>query len=152
MRTTTKKRQNIALYNSNKNRSMAALFRNLSISKLKKISFATMFSAMILLLAQCQKEEIDIVNCTGTTPTYTQEIKAIMDLHCAIAGCHDASSKRRGYDLSSYNGTKAAAAKTAFLGSIQHKAGYSDMPKGKSQLSSTDLDKIACWVQNDTPE
>ena len=107
---------------------------------------------IILFFAQCQKEDIDIVTCTGTTPTYTQEIKAIMDLNCATSGCHDASSKKSGYDLSSYNGTKAVAAKTAFLGSIQHKAGYSDMPKGKSQLSSTDIDKIACWVQNNTPE
>jgi mono/diheme cytochrome c family protein len=133
---------------SNK-RQKNALF---GFKKIRNMGFATISLAMIFLLAQCQKEEIDIVACSGTTPTYTQEIKAIMDLNCAISGCHNASSKKSGYDLSSYNGTKAAAAKTAFLGSIQHKSGYSDMPKGKSQLSSADLEKIACWVQNNTPE
>lgn len=118
---------------------------------MKKVLFFGAF-ALTLVIVQCTKEAIDTATCTGTTPTYTADIKAIMDVSCATSGCHNASSKADGYDLSTYAGTVSAAGKTAFLGSIQHKTGYTAMPKGAAQLSSANLTKIACWVQNSTPQ
>ncbi len=108
--------------------------------------------ALALTLIQCTKDTVDTAACTGTTPTYTADIKAIMDASCATSGCHNATTKESGYDLSSYAGTKAGAAKTAFLGSIQHKSGYNAMPRGASKLSDAALTKIACWVQNSMPQ
>lgn len=118
---------------------------------MKKFLFLGAF-VIALTLIQCSKETVDTATCTGTTPTYTADIKAIMDASCATSGCHNASSKAEGYDLSTYAGTVSASSKAAFLGSIQHKSGYDAMPKGASQLSSTALTKIACWVQNGTPQ
>ncbi len=109
--------------------------------------------ALVMTWVQCTKEStVDTVTCTGTTPTYTNDIKAIMDASCALSGCHNASSKQAGYDLSSYAGTSSAASKTAFLGSIQHKSGFEAMPQGSSKLSDATLTKIACWVQNGIPQ
>ena len=119
---------------------------------MKKILFLSAFVALTLTIIQCQKETIDTATCTGTTPTYTTDIKPIMDASCATSGCHSASSKQAGYDLSSYAGTVSAAGKTAFLGSIQHKTGYDAMPQGASKLSDAILTKISCWVQNGTPQ
>lgn len=118
---------------------------------MKKVLFFAAF-ALTLVLVQCTKETIDTATCTGTTPTYTADIKAIMDASCATSGCHNASSKQSGYDLSSYAGTVSGSAKTAFLGSMQHKSGYDAMPKGASKLSDAALTKIACWIQNGTPQ
>jgi cytochrome c553 len=119
---------------------------------MKNFLFLGVF-ALVMTLIQCTKESaVDIATCTGTTPTYTADIKAIMNASCATSGCHNATTKESGYDLSSYAGTKAAAAKTAFLGSMQHKSGYDVMPRGASKLSDATLTKIACWVQNGTPE
>ena len=118
---------------------------------MKKFLFMGAF-AFTLFLVQCKKDAIDTAVCTGTTPTYTANVKAIMDASCALSGCHSAASKKSGYDLSSYAGTSAGAAKTAFLGSVQHKSGYTVMPEGASQLSSAQLTTLACWVQNSTPQ
>ena len=118
---------------------------------MKKFLFLGAF-AIVLTLIQCTKDSVDVVTCTGTTPIYTADIKAIMDASCATSGCHSAAKKESGYDLSSYAGTVSAAGKTAFLGSIQHKSGYDAMPKSASKLSDAVLSKIACWVQNGTPQ
>ncbi len=109
--------------------------------------------ALALTLIQCTKDTVvDTATCTGTTPTYLADIKAIMDASCATSGCHSAAKKESGFDLSSYAGTKAGAANAAFLGSMQHKSGYNAMPKSASKLSDASLTKIACWVQNGTPQ
>lgn len=107
---------------------------------------------LVILFTQCAKEEVDIVDCNGVTATYTSNVKAILDASCATSGCHNASSKKAGYDLSNYDNAKAGAQKEAFLGSIQHKSGYSKMPRRASKLSDADIKSISCWVQNGMPK
>jgi hypothetical protein len=122
---------------------------------MKKIIFiGSLAISASILLVQCKKEKapVDIVACTGTTPTYATDIKPIMDANCASSSCHSASKKKAGFDLSSYAGTNAAADNSAFLGSIQHKSGYTKMPDNQPQLSQDQLNKIACWVQNGRPQ
>lgn len=111
-----------------------------------------MLSTLALtLFTQCKKEDVDIVDCTGITPTYTSNVKAIMDANCAKSGCHNSSSKKSGYDLSAYETTKTAAGNKAFVASIQHKSGYDKMPKGASKLTDANVKLISCWVQNGMP-
>lgn len=105
----------------------------------------------LTLFTQCKKEDADIVECTGITPSYNSNVKAIMDASCAKSGCHNSSSKKSGYDLSSYEATKSAAGNKAFVASIQHKSGYNKMPQGASKLSDADIKTVACWVQNGMP-
>jgi hypothetical protein len=118
---------------------------------MKKLLLLAAF-ALTIFLIQCKKDTVDTVTCTGATPTYTNTIKAVMDTKCATSGCHNATTKASGYDLSTYAATSSNASKSAFLGSIQHKSGYEAMPKGSTKLVDSVLTKIACWVQNGTPQ
>lgn len=117
----------------------------------------TIFSVAGLMLLsvglmQCKKEDIQVYDCTGVAPTYNSTVKAILDASCASAGCHNAASKAKGIDLSSYAQAKNTIAKDNFLGAIQHKSGYDAMPKGSAKLDDATIRILSCWVQNGLPE
>jgi hypothetical protein len=107
--------------------------------------------AVLFVAFSCSKESLTVYSCLNITPTYTSSIKAIMDGSCAYSGCHSAGSKADGIDLSTYASVKSASGKSNFLGSIQHKSGYTSMPKGAAQLADSTIQKISCWVQSGTP-
>lgn len=119
---------------------------------MKNLRIAVISVVSVLILSNCKKETVDVVDCSNVTPTYNTNVKALLDKNCSSSGCHDASSKKAGYDLSSYSGANAASKNTEFLGSIQHKSGYSKMPRGGSKLSDADIKTITCWVQNNSPQ
>ncbi len=100
----------------------------------------------------CKKTATTTYDCTSVTPTYATDIKPIMDVSCASAGCHSASAKAQGIDLSSYAAVKLESSNKAFMGSMQHSRGYSSMPKNASKLTDASLQKIYCWIQNSTPQ
>jgi hypothetical protein len=113
-------------------------------------------SMLITVVFACKKEEetnyADEATCTST-PTYTVDIAPILNASCAGSGCHNASSKRAGIDLSTY-----AAAKNEFmknntaLASIHHASGVKAMPQGQSKLADATINKLDCWVKNGCPE
>jgi hypothetical protein len=84
-------------------------------------------------------------------PTYTTDIKKILDEYCATT-CHSSEKKKRGIDLSSYEASKEAAAYANFLGSIRHEAAYEEMPANHKKLDNVTIQKIACWVNNGMPK
>src|SRR6188768_1275960 len=69
----------------------------------------------VILLISCEKDEDPVVDCTGLTPTYTADIKAILDSSCALSGCHNASSQQAGIDLSNYADAKIVSTEDRFL-------------------------------------
>lgn len=105
-----------------------------------------------LALASCKKDNVITYDCTGITPTYTADVKALMDNKCATSGCHSANAKADGKDFSSYSAVKSYASKSSFMGSMQHLSGYKAMPQGGSKLSDTELKTISCWISNGTPQ
>lgn len=110
-------------------------------------------SLSVLAFVACKKESTTTTtDCTGATPTYINDVKVIMDASCAVSGCHNATSKAEGIDLSTYAKVKSESAKARFLGSIEHLAGYQAMPEGASKLSTAQIQTIACWIDNGTPE
>lgn len=118
-----------------------------------KISFFALLGATVLsLFFSCKKDEIQTYDCTGIAPTYTADIKAIMDASCATSGCHNATTKAKGINLSSYATVKSESQNDRFMGSMQHLSGYDNMPQGASKLSDATLQKIYCWIQNGQPE
>lgn len=100
----------------------------------------------------CKKETPVKYDCTGVAPTYTADVKSIIDNNCATSGCHSSSSKADGKDYSNYTAVKNGSSSNSFLGSMQHLSGYESMPKGGSKLSDAQLKTVACWVQNGTPQ
>lgn len=107
--------------------------------------------ATVSVFAGCKKETPTTYDCSGYTPTYTADVKPLMDTYCSRSGCHNSTSKEAGKDLSSYAGTKSAAGSSSFLGSMQHLSGYEAMPQGGSKLTDAQLRTIGCWVQNGMP-
>lgn len=70
-----------------------------------------------------------------------------MDTYCALSGCHNASSREAGVDLSTYAKTKNAFETTSCLCTIHHGSGCSPMPKGGSKLSDATIKLIDCWAK-----
>lgn len=104
--------------------------------------------ALTVLATACKKEDIQTFECAGLTPTYTTDIKAIVDANCAVSGCHNSTTKANGMDLSTYEKVKNESSKNRFLGAIQHLSGFKAMPKDRAKLSEANIQKISCWVQN----
>jgi cytochrome c553 len=115
-----------------------------------KIRFI-LFTIVSLIIFGCEKNPITY-DCTGLAPTYTTDVKPILDASCAKSGCHNANSKAKGLDYSSYAVTKANATDEEFMGSMQHLKGYDAMPKGAAQLSEVQLRTISCWIENGLKE
>lgn len=111
---------------------------------------------VIFVIFSCEKNtpEVDYLSqadCSGVdfaTNTYTNNIKDIMDTYCALSGCHNASSREAGVDLSTYAKTKNAFETTSCLCSIHHGGGCSPMPKGGAKLSDATIKLIDCWAKN----
>lgn len=120
--------------------------------------YIVFFSVLVLASCYYDKEEelypspTGSSGCDTTAMTYATNIKPIFDQSCALAGCHDATTKSSGYDLSDYTGSAAAAKSARFLGAINHSTGFSPMPKGMAKLSDCNISKITAWINAGTPQ
>ncbi|CAN5382198.1 hypothetical protein BH10BAC1_BH10BAC1_02770 [soil metagenome] len=90
------------------------------------------------------KNSSNCSNCDTTSFTFNGRIQPLINSWCT--GCHSGASAGGGYDLTTYTGVAAIAASGQLLGSVQHLAGYSAMPKGTSKLSDCDVKAIEKWV------
>ena len=102
---------------------------------------------VIVISIGCKHEVIVIDDCTGIIPTYTNDIKPILDARCASSGCHDGNSSAAGVELDTYDSAVSESKKDEFMGSIRHSSGYNPMPVG-GKLDDISIKKIACWIQN----
>jgi hypothetical protein len=121
-----------------------------TVSHPAKVVFPFFFA--VIALMSCGKEAIDIFDCSGATPTYTGEIKPVLDASCGLSGCHDAASAEGGIILTDYPSAAAISRNDSFLGSIQHKRGYRQMPEDAAKLSPESIQLLTCWVQGGSPE
>ena len=103
----------------------------------------------VLFFSQCKKDSEPIVyDCSNNAPRYNNAVRNIVDVYCAFSGCHNSSSRAAGIDLSSYAALRSEASRARFMGSVEHRSGFSPMPRGGRRLSETDLNTLACWIQN----
>lgn len=107
---------------------------------------------LVILAVSCKKDEDDPTNCSGITPTYTADVKPILDASCAKSGCHDAITKANNFDFSTYSTASAISQGNRFLGAIEHKSGFSAMPQDGPKLSDDKIQQLTCWVENGSPE
>ena len=121
----------------------------------KNLFFSTLTIAIVvgLTLSSCKTQKTATATTTtkaepvcATTPTYTADIKPIIDGACGNS-CHSAAKKAHQIDLSSYEGTKSAAADKSFLGAINQESGYAPMPRMHPKLDDATIAKITCWVK-----
>lgn len=108
-----------------------------------------LFAALLLSLLSCSKDDdsMDIKNndCNNVDIGYSNGIKAIIDANCALPVCHggDASIP----DFTNYDNVFARRSL------IQSRVVAKTMPPaGSSSLSSDNIQKINCWVENGAPQ
>ncbi|MCX6305098.1 MAG: hypothetical protein NT040_09025 [Bacteroidetes bacterium] len=106
--------------------------------------------AIVLLSMTLSCKHVVKYECNGLTPTYTKNVKFIMDQCCATSGCHSANGEA--FDLSTFAGTVDASKKKSFMGSIQHLPFYQQMPKNADRLADSQIKVISCWIENGSPE
>lgn len=91
------------------------------------------------------------VDCTGIDAnqnTYNLSIKAILDVTCALSGCHDAATQSMGVNLSTYAGAKTAFESNKALCAINHGSGCQPMPKNGAKLPVGVINILSCWAKN----
>ena len=127
---------------------------------MKKVFYLmTMVALLAIVIFACNKtptvdegkpnsEYISAAVCTGVTPTYTADIKAIFDARCATSGCHISPGAAHGLDLSTYALAKRDFNVHALLCSINQDASCSKMPTTGAKLAAADITKITCWAKN----
>lgn len=125
---------------------------NISLIKHINKSLALLVCCALLSFISCAKDQATNFDCTGLTPTYTSDIKPILNASCAKSGCHDAFSHQQGVDLSSYGSASDISRSSSFLGTIEHLNGYNPMPQGAGKLSNDKIQLLSCWVENGSPE
>ena len=108
--------------------------------------------AIVLLTMTLSCKHVVQYDCTGVAPTYTNNIKPILDAACATEHCHTSGHASSGIDLSTYAGSSAASNKKSFMGSIQHKPFYQKMPKNQPIMADAEIHLLYCWIQNGSPE
>ncbi len=118
---------------------------------MKSVIFLLGFLA-IIALESCGNENPDMFDCSGTSPTYTVQIKPILDSSCAKSGCHDATTAQNGVNLSSYASASTISQQDRFLGVIQHRAGFPQMPDDGPKLPDAQIELLSCWVEHGSPE
>ena len=97
-------------------------------------------------IMQGAKNNECIQKCDTTNVTYSGIVKTIMDNNCM--GCHTGASPGGGVLITNYAETKSVASNGSLLGTIEHKAGFSPMPKGMTKLSDCNISQIKIWINN----
>lgn len=112
---------------------------------------AIAFLILSTFITSCYKEPLEVFDCQTETLidindmvvlNFEQDISPILMEHCNQ--CHNR------FDEYSY--VKKFVDNDKLLGSIQHKKGYSKMPKNADKLDDSLIIKISCWIQNGAPE
>jgi mono/diheme cytochrome c family protein len=107
----------------------------------------TQLSRMIVWINQGALNNQCNSGCDSTVFTYSGAVSVTMNTYCK--GCHNPASLGGGIDLSTYATVKASVA-GRLMGSINHTAGYSAMPKGSNKLSDCQIRQIQKWINAGT--
>ncbi len=97
-------------------------------------------------ITQGAKNNRCVESCDTTNISYAMHIKPTIENNCT--GCHSGSSPAGGISISNYNELKAIASNGSLIGTIEHKSGYSPMPKGMTKLSDCQIKQINIWIND----
>jgi len=84
--------------------------------------------------------------CDTNNVTYSLMIKPIMDNNCM--GCHSGTAPAGGISITNYSQVKTLAANGKLMGTIEHKGGYSPMPKNLAKLSDCNIAQLKIWIKD----
>ena len=100
---------------------------------------------VVALFSSCKKGKEEVIDCTGVSPSYTSDVKPIINANCLSSGCHSAGSSNG--DYTTYDGLK----KVALSGSLERRVVTNKSMPVSSPLSLEDRKKIKCWISSGSP-
>ncbi|MEZ5046460.1 MAG: cytochrome c [Chitinophagaceae bacterium] len=104
---------------------------------------------LITLLVQhtaCTKHnKEDVLGiCDTSNVTYSQDVAQLMSTHCN--SCHGGTSPSFNISTENYTELKKIVDNGTLWGSINHHAGFFQMPKSSAKLNACDIEKIGAWI------
>lgn len=113
--------------------------------------------ALAALNSSCEHQPFDLPvssadSCDVNAVKYYAQIQPILDGNCGMQGCHNASTKAEGVNLTSYEttiatgGVKAGIASESELYKSLARSDDERMPQGLPALSESDIDLIKTWI------
>ncbi len=126
------------------------MMRSIVNQKKMKPGIWVVVCCSVLWMSSCDKDDNEMdpaleLDCDVITPTYSDNIKQIVDTNCAISGCHDGSNANP--DFTNYDGLFARRSQ------VRSRVVSGTMPPaGRPDLDDSEIDEISCWVENGAPE
>ncbi len=102
------------------------------------------FGLFLILFASCTKDKVAEPIVCDSDVSYSAEIQPLLQMNCAVVGCHDAAALSGGYDWSSLSVVQANSVK--MLNAMKHNPGVIPMPFMSTQLADSLISKFECWV------
>lgn len=122
---------------------------------MKNIKIILLTISLTVILSACYYDNEEFLypelstNCDTVNITYTNQISKIMNENCV--SCHGASYEKDGGGLKFDNYESVLADLDNIINAVNHKDGYSAMPKNGGKLSSCALTQFDLWKKNGTP-
>jgi mono/diheme cytochrome c family protein len=114
-------------------------------------ALALLLVVAIAAFSSCYYDKEEILYPGGGTcdttaaSTYSAVVLPILNSSCN--SCHGGSaSAGGGINLDTYTSVKAQVTNGKLMGSINHSAGYSAMPKNGAKMSACNIAKINRWI------
>jgi mono/diheme cytochrome c family protein len=105
---------------------------------------------LISVFTSCKKEYVD----TDETVCFQNDVLPIFQSNCTQSGCHNATDKKKGYDLTSFAGITAKGVKAGdYRRSMMYQVlviplGEAAMPQSPyPRLNDEQIATIALWIQ-----
>lgn len=119
-----------------------------------KLIIAAVVLVGVTFFISCDSRTQQDLEGIVTNPTYTKNVKPIMDAKCV--NCHSQTGQGNWPDLDTYDAVKSAqdgSNDNKLLCSIQSNTCTSDrMPKSDAPLSNGSITTIANWIANGYPQ
>jgi cytochrome c553 len=121
------------------------------VTTMKVLFFALLMLVMAATGCYYDKEEVlyPATACDTTNITFSRSVVPLLSAHCT--GCHGGSTPSAAIRLDTYSGVRQQADNGRLLGSVNHTAGFSPMPKGATKLSACNITKLTKWVAAGAP-
>ncbi|NQU33844.1 MAG: hypothetical protein HQ521_11455 [Bacteroidetes bacterium] len=123
-------------------------------AKLLKYVFFFFGMTTIILLNSCTYDNIEDLypqppTCDTLNVTFAQDVLTVIDANCTV--CHSGSAPSGNLSLTNYADIVVAAQNGSLIGVINHRSGWSPMPKNGAKLDECTIKKIEAWVAAGTP-
>lgn len=88
-------------------------------------------------------------SCDTSNITYAKDIQPMLQSACY--SCHGTGIGLGNVTLEGFANLQAYIADGSLIGSVDHDAGFSPMPKGGTKFSDCNITKIKIWVREGAP-